>query len=475
MLNKGEQYEIQIEDLGNNGEGIGRAEGIAVFVQGAIPGDRILAEITQTKKSYAKGELREIISPSPVRREPACSYAGECGGCDLQSMNYEGQLALKKKWVMDRLERIGGVVDPKVMDVIGMENPWYYRNKVQYTAGRISGREKKLRGCNLGFNKRMSHEVIDCESCMLQVETAERIARAVREYVKETKIPIYDEKTATGVLRHLVIKTAFGTGEIMVILVATERRIPEVELLIDKIHDSLEDPVTGEDLKGRDYSFASLILNVNKQKSGPAMGKENITLAGKPTIKDHLMGMDFEISPLSFYQVNPVQTEKLYRKAIEYAALTGEENVLDLYCGVGTIGLFLARNAKRVIGIESVKAAVIDANRNATINGIVNAEYICGRAEEELPKLTSQGVQADLVILDPPRAGCDPALLAAVAEAGPRRIVYVSCDPATLARDIKILTQNGYHFVEAQPVDMFPHTVHVESIILMTNSGLKGK
>lgn len=464
MLNKGEQYEIEIMDLGNNGEGIGRADGMAVFIPGAIPGDRVMAEITQTKKNFAKGKILEITEPSSLRREPSCSYASECGGCDLQSMHYEGQLMLKKKWVVDRLTRIGGVVDPKVADVMGMEDPWYYRNNVQYTFGRISGPEKKQRGCNLGFNKRMSHEIIDCESCMLQVEPADRIARALREYVKETKIPIYDEKTATGVLRHLVVKTAFGTGEIMVILVATERKIPEVELLIDLILDSLENPVAVKDPKGRDYIFKSLILNVNKQKGGSKLGRENIVLAGKPTIKDHLVGMDFEISPLSFYQVNPAQTEKLYKKVIEYAALTGEENVFDVYCGVGTIGLFLARNAKRVIGVESVKAAVLDANRNATINGIVNAEYVCGKAEEVLPELVGQGVQADVVILDPPRAGCDPALLAAVAEAGPRRIVYVSCDPATLARDLKILTGSGYRLTDVQPVDMFPETMSVECV-----------
>lgn len=459
MMNKGEKYEIEITDLGNNGEGIGRIDGMAVFVPGALPGDRIMAEITETKKSFAKGKLTEILSQSSFRVEPSCIYADRCGGCGLQGMTYEGQLTLKKKWVIDRLARIGGVEDPKVLDVIGMEEPWRYRNKVRYTVSRISGPEKKLRGCNLGFSRKMSHEIIDCESCMLQTEVADRIAQAVREYVKATKIPIYDEKTGTGVLRHVVVKTAFGTGEVMVILVATERRIPAVELLIDGIEDALE---------GLDFYLESLILNVNKQRKGPEMGKDSITLAGKPTIMDRLMDMDFEISPLSFYQVNPIQTEKLYKKVSEYAALSGTETVLDLYCGVGTIGLTLADKAKRVIGIESVKSAIIDANRNATINGIVNAEYIHGKAEEELPKLLGQGVQADVVILDPPRAGCDPALLGAVAAAGPSRIVYVSCDPATLARDIKILTQQGYRFVEAQPVDMFPHTGHVECVTLMS-------
>ncbi len=468
MINKGEKYEIEITDLSSNGEGVGRIDGMAVFIPGVLPGDRIRVEIREMKKSFAKGKLSEILSPSAFRTEALCAYEDRCGGCGLQTMSYEGQLALKKKWTIDSLERIGGVESPNVRDVIGMEDPWRYRNKVRYTAARISGPEKKQRGCNLGFNMKKSNEIIDCESCHIQAEVAERIVRAVREYVKRTKIPIYDEKTGTGVLRHLVVKTAFGTGEVMAVLVATERRIPDAELLIDEMQKALENPDLPKTPGGEDYDLESLILNVNRQKKGPEMGRECITLAGKPTIKDRLMGMDFEISPLSFYQVNPVQTEKLYQKVSEYAALTGTETVLDLYCGVGTIGLTLAKKAKRVIGIESVKAAVIDANRNATINGIVNAEYIHGKAEEELPKLLDQGVRTDVVILDPPRAGCDPALLTAVAAAGPARIVYVSCDPATLARDIKILTQEGYHFVEAQPVDMFPQTGHVETVVLMS-------
>ena len=469
MMNKSEKYEIEITDLGNNGEGIGRIDGMAVFVPEALPGDRIMAEIVETKKSFARGRLTEILSPSPFRGEPPCVYADRCGGCGLQAMTYEGQLALKKKWVVDRLERIGGVDNPKVMDVIGMEEPWRYRNKVRYTVSRTSGSEKKLRGCNLGFNRKMSHDIINCESCMLQTEAADRIAQAVRAYVKAMKVPIYDEKTGTGVLRNVVVKTAFGTGEIMVILVATERRIPAVEMLIDEIEKALDRLAVERNQEDDRLYLESLILNVKKEKKGPVMSHNNITLAGKPTIKDRLMGLDFEISPLSFYQVNPVQTEKLYKKVSEYAALAGTETVFDLYCGVGTIGLTLADKAKRVIGIESVKASIIDANRNATINGIVNAEYIHGKAEEELPKLLDQGVQADLVILDPPRAGCDPTLLAAVAAAEPSRIVYVSCDPATLARDIKILTQQGYRFVEAQPVDMFPHTAHVETCVLLSH------
>ena len=465
MIDTGKMYEIDITDLGNSGEGIGRIDGFAVFVHGTIPGDKVRTEIIQMKKSYARGELIEVISPSHLRVKPSCSYSGDCGGCGMQEISYAGQLELKKKWVSDKLERIGGIDSPTVHDVIAMDSPYRYRNKVQFPVGRVSGAEKKERGCNIGFYKIRSHETVNCESCMLQAEPAEVIAGVIRKYVKEMKVPVYDPKSGTGVLRHVIIRTAFGTGEVMVVLAATERRLPGVEWLVEEICDALDGL---RNISNEDYYLESLILNVNKSKTGEVMGKENITLAGKPTIMDSLLGMKFEISPLSFYQVNPVQTEKLYKKIEEYAGLTGKETVFDIYCGVGTIGLYLSGNAKKIIGIESVKAAVIDANRNATINGIVNAEYICGKAEEELPKLLGQGVQADVIILDPPRAGCDPELLKAAASAGPSRIIYVSCDPATLARDIKILTSFGYKFIEAQPVDMFPHTMHVETVVLIT-------
>lgn len=460
MLTKGEQYEIEITDLGSGGEGIGRTEGIAIFVPAAIPGDRILAEVQQDKKTYAIGKLVEILTPSPDRVTPPCAYDRDCGGCSLQSISYQGQLALKKKWVIDRLTRIGKLENPKVLDVIPMKNPNRYRNKAQFVVARVGGEEKKERGSTVGFYREKTHDAINIDRCDIQVEPANRIAEAVREYIREFKVPIYDPNTGTGLLRNLIVKTAFGTGEIMVILVATNDKIPQAEWLAERIETELD--------KLERYSLESLILNVNRTKHGETMGTQCITLGGSPTILDKQMGKDFEISPLSFYQVNPVQAEKLYRKVIEYAALTGEETVFDLYCGVGSIGIHLSDKAKRVIGIESQRKAVADANRNATINGCVNAEFIKGKVEEELPTLVGQGVQADVVVLDPPRAGCDPTVLAAVAEAGPSRIVYVSCDPATLARDIKILGGYGYKFVEAQPVDMFPQTGHVECVALMS-------
>jgi 23S rRNA (uracil1939-C5)-methyltransferase len=340
-----------------------------------------------------------------------------------------------------------------------MEKPLRYRNKAQFPVGETA----------IGFYKAKSHEVVNCEECLIQSAPAEKLAQALREYMKTDHVPAYDEKTGKGLIRHLVVKTALGTGEVKAILVINGKGLPNGEKLVYMMDDAVSelgpDPATGVE-----YSLESVILNINKKKTSEILGEDCVTLAGKPTILEQAGKLSFEISPLSFYQVNPSQMVKLYDKALEYAGLTGEETVLDLYCGVGTIGLYCAAKAKKVIGIESVKSAVLDANRNAVINGIVNAEFICGKAEEELPNLLEEGVKADVVILDPPRAGCDPALLDAVAEAKPDRIVYVSCDPATLARDVKILGEKGYRFAEAQPVDMFPHTGHVECVVLMSRA-----
>lgn len=456
MIEKGQSYELKIEDMSTEGQGIGKIEGMAVFVDGAVVGDVIKAELTKLKKNYAFGRLTEILEPSAQRVEPACGYASECGGCSLQALSYDGQLAWKRKMVADKLMRIGGIEAPIVHNTIGMGKPLRYRNKAQFPVG----------GAAVGFYKAKSHEVVNCEECLIQSEPAEKLARALREYMKADHITAYDETTGKGLIRHLVVKTALGTGEVMAILVINGKGLPNGEKLVYMMDDAVSelgpDPATGVE-----YSLESVILNINKKKTSEILGEDCVTLAGKPTILEQAGKLSFEISPLSFYQVNPVQMVKLYDKALEYADLTGEETVLDLYCGVGTIGLYCASKAKKVIGIESVKSAVLDANRNAVINGIVNAEFICGKAEEELPKLLEQGVKADVVILDPPRAGCDPALLDAVAEAKPDRIVYVSCDPATLARDVKLLGEKGYRFAEAQPVDMFPHTGHVETITLI--------
>ncbi|MGI6747544.1 MAG: 23S rRNA (uracil(1939)-C(5))-methyltransferase RlmD [Anaerovoracaceae bacterium] len=468
-MEKGQSYKLTIEDMSTEGQGIGRVEGLAVFVDGAIVGDVVLAEIIKLKKNYALGRLVEIIEPSKQRIEPACRYAKDCGGCSLQSLDYKGQLKLKKKMVEDKLTRIGGIQNPVVHDIIGMEKPWRYRNKAQFIVSAAAGLTDGPGGpVSVGFYRAKSHQVINCDECLIQSEPAEKLAGVLREYMRTDNISAYDNKTGKGLIRHLIVKTAFGTGEIMAVLVINGKGLPNMEKLVYMMDDAI-DEISPDPDTGIEFTLESVVLNINKKKTSEIIGEKFITIAGKQTILEQVGGLNFEISPMSFFQVNPVQMVKLYDKVLEYASLTGEETVFDLYCGVGTIGLYSAMHAKRVIGIESVKSAILDANRNAVINRIVNAEFIHGKAEEELPKLLEQGVRADVVILDPPRAGCTPKVLNAVAEVQPDRIVYVSCDPATLARDIKILGEKGYRFVEAQPVDMFPWTEHVECVVLMQN------
>ncbi len=445
MLTLNEKYTFTIVDMNHDGDGVGKSDGIAVFVPGSITGDVVEVQISQLKKNYAIGTLLQILEPSKDRITPRCSYADQCGGCALQPMAYESQLKLKRKMVVDALTRIGKIEEPKVRNTMGMKEPFGYRNKAQYP----------VTDKGIGFYKIKSHEVVDCNHCIIQTAAADLAAGVLRSYIKSDNLTTYDEKTGEGLLRHLVVKTAFNTGEVMIILVINGMKIPNR----DKFIDMMVKGVPG---------VASIVLNVNKKSSSVVMGQECITIFGKERIIDTLEGLKFEISPLSFYQVNPVQMKRLYNMVVEYGGLHGEEMVLDLYSGVGSIGLYCAKKAKKVIGIESEKDAVLDAVRNAIINGIVNAEFIHGKAEIELPKLIEKGEHPDVVILDPPRNGCDERLLATVAEMAPARIVYVSCNPSTLARDIKILTDLGYEFMEAQPVDMFPQTMHVETVVLMS-------
>ncbi len=494
-MEKGQIVHLTIEDMTGEGQGVGRSDGLAVFVKGAVVGDIVEAELTKVKKSYAFGRLCKILKPSPERIEPLCPYMGQCGGCLYGALSYEGQLALKEKQVRDKLIRLGGLTDPAVRPIIGMEEPFRYRNKASmpvWTGGIIThkgGVVENLGEPAVGFYRAKSHEVIDCCDCLLQSEPAMAAAEALRQFMVSDHITAYDPKWEKGLMRHLVVKTARGTGEVMVVLVINGKGIPNGAKLVELLDDYIYDLPPTEN--GVEYSLESVVININRGKNGSLpgsiFGEECVTIAGKPTILEEVGGLQFEISPLSFYQVNPVQMERLYDKAMEYAALTGDETVLDLYCGVGTIGLFAVQaGAGRVIGIESVKAAVIDANRNAVINGIVNARYVCGRAEEELPKLIrgegaaadDEGLRvekADVVFLDPPRAGCDVRLLDSVIKGCPSRIVYVSCDPATLARDVKYLCQNGYQFVEATPVDMFPWSGHVETVVLLSKGEVDSK
>lgn len=482
---RGEIVKLNIVDMSDSGAGIGKDDGFAVFVPGAVTGDVVTAELTKVKKNFGEARLLTMEKPSENRVEPFCEVAGECGGCAFAPLRYEAQAEVRKKHLEDRLKRIGGVMTEGIVgDTICMEEPLRYRNKavMEITAGGLitlkGGIQRNAGEPVIGFHRRGSGEVVNCEDCMLAASPAAAAARAVRRFMVSDNITAYDPKWDKGLMRHMMVRTAHGTGEVMVVFVINGKGIPNAEKLIGMLDDAIYDLAPGPD--GVYYSLESVIISRKKGpvKNGRIFGDEFTTLAGSPVIREHIGGLDFEISPGSFYQVNPVQMERLYDMAADFAG--GQEGlagktVLDLYCGVGSIGLWLIkRGAERVIGIESVKSAVIDANRNAVINGVVNARYIAGRAEEVLPALTAgeevDGIKcesADIAVLDPPRAGCKEELLDAVAASGVERIVYVSCDSATLARDVKYLSGLGYTLTKAVPVDMFPHTAESEAVTLL--------
>ena len=477
------------------GQGVGRTdEGLAVFVREALPGDLVTAELTKVKKRYAFGRLLSLDEASPDRTEGFCDYSQSCGGCPFGLLTYEKQLAVKEKQVRETLSRLGGLESPQVRPILAMADPFRYRNKASMpvsTGGIITRKGGVVEGLtapSIGFYRPRSHDVVDCMDCGLQSVAAMAAADALRRFMAEDNITGYDPRWDKGLLRHLVVRTAFGTGEVMVILVINGKGIPNAAKLVEMLDDAIS---SIDDELGGPFSLESVVINMNKGNTAEIFGDKTEVLAGKPTIEEHIGDMRFEISPLSFYQVNPQQMAILYDKAVEYAALSGGETILDLYCGAGTIGLWLLNELRSrdalgdtsVIGIESVKSAVIDANRNAVINNIVNARYVLGRAEEKLPELMDADRpepeedqvalpfvdHADVAVLDPPRSGCDQRLLEAVMKAGPERIVYVSCDPSTLARDLKILGEGGYEFMEATPVDMFPWTGHVETCVLLSH------
>lgn len=448
-VEKNKTYEIKIDAMGSNGEGIGRIDGYTVFVEGALPEERCRVLIVKTRKNFGYGKLLEILEPSPSRREPKCPVAKQCGGCQLQHLSYEAQLAYKTKVVQDDLERIGGMREVAVKHALGMAEPWRYRNKAQFPVGK--GREH----CYIGFYAKRSHRIVDTDCCFLQNECNDEIIKIVRAFLDEYQIPPYDEETHRGLVRHVLTRIGRNSGEIMVCIVINGKKLPYSEVLVERL----------QKIEG----LASVVLNVNREKTNVILGSKIITLWGKATITDSLDGIDFEISPLSFYQVNPAQTEVLYAKAVELADLQGTETVLDLYCGIGTISLFFARKAKQVFGVEIVPEAIADAKENAKRNGITNATFAVGAAEEVIPKLyEEEGITADVVVVDPPRKGCDARLLETILQIAPQKVVYVSCNPATLARDLTVLAAGGYRVQEVQPVDQFPQSVHVETVVLMS-------
>ncbi len=443
---------LEIDALGAEGEGIGRVDGYALFVPGALPGERVQAHVIKANSGYGVAKLVEIINPAPERVNPPCAIFGKCGGCTLQHLDYSAQLAYKRKVVEDALTRLGGLKDITVSPVIGMDEPWQYRNKGSFPLAEIDGRVQA------GFFAPRSHRLIPTEDCLIQQESGLIAMLAVRDWANEHGVAAYDEKTGRGLIRHVVMRTTVN-GEVMAVLVSTSASIPEKKALIETLRDRVE-------------GLASIYLNIQKGQTNVILGTDYRLLWGEPYITETLCDLSFSISPASFLQVNPVQTEKLYEKAIELLALNGNERVVDAYCGIGTITLLLARHAKEVVGIENVPEAVEDAKRNAEQNSIQNARFLCAPAEEALPKLLADGFKVDALLLDPPRKGAEEAFLRAVIESGVQRVVYISCNPATLARDCKMLSEGGYKVEAVQPFDLFPQTAHTETVCLLKRGEL---
>lgn len=450
-LKKNDVIELEITGYTAEGNGVGRARGeLAVFVPGAAAGDRLLVRIVKLAKNYAFGKIEEILAPSPDRREQDCPVFRQCGGCAFRHIAYEAELCAKERRVRDALERIGGFENVALRPIMGAGRTDGYRNKAQLPLGRSASGELLM-----GFYALHSHRIVACDGCLLQPPAFLQAMRAVKQWFSESGESVYDEQTGRGTLRHLYLRQAHGTGEVLACLVANGSRLKKEQLLADCLRGSVP-------------GLAGVVLNINRKDTNVVLGPECRVLWGKGTLLDRLCGLCFEISPLSFYQVNHDQAERLYEKAAEYAGLSGGETVLDLYCGTGTIGLSMARAAGRVIGVELVAQAVENARQNAERNNIENAEFYCEDAVAAAARLQERGLKPDVVVLDPPRKGCGEFLPETVARMAPEKIVYVSCDPATLARDVKRFTGLGYRFVEAAPVDMFPRTAHVECVVLMT-------
>ncbi|MEG6568400.1 23S rRNA (uracil(1939)-C(5))-methyltransferase RlmD [Thermoanaerobacterium thermosaccharolyticum] len=447
-INIGDKYEIYIDNMAHEGQGVGRLDGIAVFVRGALKGERVLAKIDEKHKNYLNAHVEKILLPSQERIMPKCIYAGKCGGCTLQHLSYKGQLEFKKQVVDDSLSRIGKI-NTIVYDTIGMDNPLYYRDKAEYPVGTEDGNIKS------GFYASKSHNIIAIDSCMIQSDYSIEAMKTVREWANNYKISIFDEKSGKGLLRHIITKVGFTTKEVMVILVINGIDIPYKDELINTLKKNIKE-------------LKSIVLNINKSRSRLVMGSQNIVIYGDGYITDYIGDKKFEISPLSFFQVNPIQTKVLYEKALEYADLKGDEIVIDVYCGIGTISIFFAKYVKHVYGIEVVSDAVEDAKRNAAINGINNADFIAGKAEHVMKRLYKEGLMPDIIILDPPRRGLDKDVVDECVKMNPQKIIYISCNPTTLARDLRIFEDNGYKTEKVQPVDMFPYTYHVECVTLMS-------
>ena len=450
MLSKNKEYVVDIVDIGQGGVGIGKYEGFTVFVEGGLIQDKVKVRINKSKKNYAVGDIVEIIEKSPFRVDRICSDdLKDCGGCQIQELDYNKQLELKTNEVKQVISRIGKLENVEIHETIGMQSPCRYRNKAQFPIQNING------STAIGFYKKKSHDVIPTDMCVIQHDINDKIIKIIKTYIQAYNVSIYNETTHTGVLRHLVTKVGFTTNEVMVVLVANGTNLPHLNELASVLKENIP-------------GFKTLVLNVNKAKTNVILGKENKVIYGNGKINDYIGDLVFEISPLSFFQVNPVQTEVLYNKVLEYAELKENDTVFDIYCGIGSISLFLAQKATKVYGIEIVEDAIKDAKINAKLNNLNNVEFYVGKAEEVVPKMYSEGKTANVVVVDPPRKGCDEKVLDTIVSMKPDRVVYVSCNPSTLARDLAYLDERGYKCVEIQPVDMFPHTMHVECVVLMS-------
>ena len=452
-MEKNEIFETGIVDMTEDGEGIGKVDGFTVFIKDTVIGDHVEAKLIKSKKTYGYGRLVKVLSPSAFRVEPTCPVAAPCGGCQLQAMSYESQLKFKESRVRGHLERIGHFTDIPMEPIIGMEGePLRYRNKAQFPVGKSKDGQ-----IITGFYAGRTHSIIPVEDCLLGMPVNRQVTKIVTEFMEKYHIEPYNEETHRGLVRHILVRCGFHTGQVMVCLVINGTKLPRHEELVK----CLSEAVSG---------LVSVSLNVNREKTNAILGRELINLYGHGYLEDMIGDVRFRISPLSFFQVNPVQTEKLYGKALEFAGLSGGEIVWDLYCGIGTISLFLAKKAKQVYGVEIIPAAIENAKENARLNHMDNAEFFVGKAEEVLPEKYAQSggtMAADVIVVDPPRKGCDEALLDTMVKMAPKRIVYVSCNSATLARDLRFLCDRGYELMRVQACDMFPMSVHTETVVLL--------
>ena len=484
--NKGDLLTVEIADIGNDGEGIGKVDGYTLFIKDAVIGDKVSCKIMKAKKNYAYAHLEKVLEKSEFRVEPVCPVARQCGGCQTQSMSYEKELLFKQNKVRNNIVRLGGFdeafIDAVMEPIIGMDEPWRYRNKAQFPIGK----DKNGRVI-AGFYAGRTHSIIPVTDCLIGTTENKEILEIIIRHMEKNHVEPYDEATGKGLVRHVLIRKGFTSGEIMVCLVinykgkqgagSSQNKLEGIEFI--KNQKDLVEALSK--VKG----MTSISVSINTEKTNVIMGLEIHTIWGKPVIRDTLCGLEFEISPLSFYQVNPVQCEKLYGQAIKYAGLTGNETVWDLYCGIGTITLSMAKTAGHVYGVEIIPEAIEDAKANAKRNGLANADFYCGKAEEVLPEFyervskesadngDKKALNPDVIVVDPPRKGCDSTCLETMLKMAPERIVYVSCDSATLARDLRILVDGGYELKKVRPCDMFSHTVHVETVAFLKKIGVK--